>query len=66
MFGGAVRKKRVAFGWTQETLAERCGLHVNYLGAVERAQRNISIDNMQRIAESLETTISELLSGDDS
>ncbi len=46
---------------SQEELAERCGLHRTYIGSVERGERNISIDNIGRIAESLGVPASKLL-----
>jgi transcriptional regulator with XRE-family HTH domain len=62
-FSQNVRKKRIAKGLSQEDLAELSDLHRNYVGGVERGERNISIDNMERIAKALGTTISSLLDG---
>ena len=39
------------------------GIHRTYIGAVERGERNVSIDNMERIAAALGANITELLSG---
>ena len=39
-FGARVRQLRRAQGWSQETLAERAGLHWTYVGSVERGERN--------------------------
>ena len=49
-------------GISQEFLAELAGLHRTYIGAVERAERNVSIDNIEKIAIALETDVSNLLS----
>jgi transcriptional regulator with XRE-family HTH domain len=50
-------------GWSQEVLAEVCGLNRSYIGAVERAEHNIGLDNIQRIAAALEVNITNLISG---
>jgi transcriptional regulator with XRE-family HTH domain len=61
MFSHNVRKVRIAKGLSQEDLAELADLHRNYVGGVERGERNISVDNMEKIAEALATTIPKLL-----
>lgn len=63
LFSQNVRKARVAKGLSQEDLAELAGLHRNYVGGVERSERNISIDNMAKLARALGTTIAELVPG---
>lgn len=59
-----VRLLRTRRGWSQEVLAELSGLNRSYIGAVERAEHNIGLDNIERIAEALETGLTELLDGD--
>ncbi len=39
------------------------GIHRTYIGAVERGERNVSIDNMERIAAAVGASIADLLSG---
>ncbi len=53
VFGANLRKYRLALGLSQEQFAEKCGLHRTYISTVERYQRNISIENIQRIADAL-------------
>lgn len=53
VFAGNVRRRRKDIGLSQEALAGECGLHRTYIGSVERAERNISIDNISRIANAL-------------
>lgn len=56
-----VRLLRTNRGWSQEVLAEISGLNRSYIGAVERAEHNIGLDNIERIASALETSVPELL-----
>ncbi|QSA97839.1 helix-turn-helix domain-containing protein [Methylococcus sp. EFPC2] len=46
---------------SQEELADMAGLHRTYVGSVERGERNISIDNIERLASALKINIKELL-----
>ena len=52
-FAVNVRYYRNECGYSQEYLAELAGLHRTYISAVERERRNISIENIQHIAEAL-------------
>ena len=54
VFADAVRQRRKAIGLSQEALADECGLHRTYIGSIERAERNVSLDNIERIAEALQ------------
>jgi DNA-binding XRE family transcriptional regulator len=55
--GDVIRAERIALGLSQEELAERCQLHRTYIGSVERGERNISIQNVVRIANALNTRV---------
>ncbi|WP_373509254.1 helix-turn-helix domain-containing protein [Thiocapsa sp.] len=59
--GDAMRHRRVALGFSQETFAEAVGLHRTYVGSVERGERNVSLVNLSRIAGALGLRTSELL-----
>ena len=56
-----VRMLRTNRGWSQEVLAELSGLNRSYIGAVERAEHNIGLDNIERIAMALESHVTDLL-----
>ena len=62
-FGERVRELRLQRGLSQEALAERCGLHRTYIGSVERGERNVSLQNIVRIAHALDVAASGLLVG---
>ncbi len=53
IFGMNVRRRREELGISQERFAELCGLHRTYISDLERFQRNISINNIERIASAL-------------
>lgn len=61
LFGANMRRIRLEKKLTQEKVAELADLHPNYVSSVERAERNISICNIERIAFALEVTMSELV-----
>lgn len=58
-FGDQLRSKRVKKGLSQEKLAQLAGLHRTYIGAVERAERNVSLKNIERLARALGIDIKE-------
>lgn len=61
IFGQNLRRKRETLGISQEDLAEKAGLHRTYIGSVERGERNVSIDNMERLAVAVGSNIEQLL-----
>lgn len=61
IFAENLRKARLAKGLSQEDLAELASLHRTYVGSVERAERNVSIDNMERISAALGVSLPTLL-----
>lgn len=54
-FGARVREARIARGLSQEALAHAADLDRSYMGGVERGERNVSLDNIYRIARALNT-----------
>jgi transcriptional regulator with XRE-family HTH domain len=61
-FAAAVRRRRHALSLTQEELAERSNFHVNYVGGIERAERNPSLTSLVMLAKGLECPVHDLLS----
>ena len=61
-FARNLKTRRIALEYSQEHLADICGLHRTYVGSVERGERNVSIDNMERLAGALDADIVDLLS----
>ena len=59
-----MRRLRATRGLTQEALAYDCGINRTYLSAVERSERNVSIDNVARIAKGLHVEPWKLLRDD--
>jgi transcriptional regulator with XRE-family HTH domain len=59
-FGASIRRLRQLKGWSQERFAEEAGLDRTYVGGVERGERNVSLLNLQRLAEALGMNLSHL------
>lgn len=64
-FGVNVKKHRVSMGLSQEKFAEMCGLHRTYISSIERFNRNVSLENVQKIAEALNIEAYRLLIDDE-
>ncbi len=59
--GLKIRERRLERGFSQEELAERCGLHRTYVGSVERGERNITIQSLSAIAQALDMPLSTIV-----
>jgi transcriptional regulator with XRE-family HTH domain len=60
LFGERLRELRTERELSQERLAELAGLDRNYIGQIERAERNVALVNIVRIAKALEVEPGEL------
>ncbi len=56
-----LRQLRFKRNWSQETLAAQAGLHRTYISGIERAERNIGLDNVEKLADAFQITVGELL-----
>jgi transcriptional regulator with XRE-family HTH domain len=56
-FGQKVRQERAKLGISQEELASRAGVHRTYIGMIERAEKNITLLNIEKICKALNITI---------
>jgi transcriptional regulator with XRE-family HTH domain len=61
-FGLIIKECRQRDGISQERLAELAGLHRTYISDVERGERNVSLENIEKIALALHIKLSELFS----
>jgi transcriptional regulator with XRE-family HTH domain len=58
-FGKKVRSERMRLGISQEELASRADVHRTYIGMIERAEKNITLENIEKICKALGLTVSE-------
>ncbi len=65
IFSINIKKYRIKKNISQEKLAELSGLHRTYISDIERCKRSISLNNIQKIANSLEIEIYKLFLEDD-
>ncbi|HUY14365.1 MAG TPA: helix-turn-helix transcriptional regulator [Terriglobia bacterium] len=56
-----LRALRLARGWSQEKMAEKCGLHRTYVGAIERRERNVTLETLNTLALALGVSAAELI-----
>ncbi len=60
-FGQKVREERLKQSLSQEELADKAGVHRTYIGMIERAEKNITLLNIEKISKALGISISKLL-----
>ena len=62
-FGNRVRDERTKLGISQEELAARAGLHRTYIGMIERAEKNITLENIAKVCKALGLSIGDFFEG---
>ncbi len=60
-FGERIREERLKQNLSQEELASRAGVHRTYIGMIERAEKNITLENIEKIANALEISLDKLM-----
>jgi transcriptional regulator with XRE-family HTH domain len=58
-----VRQRRQKLGVSQEEFADLCGLDRTYIGGIERGERNVSLVNIEKIAQTFKVSLSDLFRG---
>ena len=58
-FGKRVRAQRTNLELSQEELASRAGVHRTYIGMIERAEKNITLENIEKVAKALNLKLSD-------
>lgn len=58
-FGQKVREERSKLNLSQEELAARAGVHRTYIGMIERAEKNITLESIEKIARALKISIAD-------
>jgi len=59
-FGKAIRRRRRELDISQEKLSELSGLHRTYISSIERGERNPSLENIEKLADALNISVSAL------
>jgi ribosome-binding protein aMBF1 (putative translation factor) len=63
--GFRIRELRSKQGYSQESFADKCGLHRTFMGTIERGESNLSFSNVVKVSQGLGITLSQLVSGID-
>lgn len=61
LFGNKIKQERLKRNLSQEDFAELTNFHRTYIGMVERAERNVTLLNVEKFAKALQTEVHELL-----
>lgn len=61
--GNRIRSLRKKRGWSQEEFADMCRIHRGHMGQIERGEKNLSIQTLEKVGKGLGMTVSALLKG---
>lgn len=59
--GAVIRSRRTALGFSQDTFADEIGMHRAYYSAIERGERNLTLQTLWRVAQGLQAKLAELM-----
>jgi len=59
--GTVIRSRRTALGFSQDTFADEIGMHRAYYSAIERGERNLTLQTLWRVAQGLQAKLAELM-----
>lgn len=59
-FGEKIREERLRQNLSQEKLATKAGVHRTYIGMIERAEKNITLENIERIVKALGLNLNDI------
>lgn len=60
ILGQRMKNRRVELNLSQEKLAEKAGVHPTYIGQLERGEKNVSVENVEKISQALDVSLSTL------
>lgn len=63
IFARRVRELRTERDWSQDDLAAASGLHRAYIGTIERCEKSVTLDTVEKIAKAFKVPIKELFEG---
>ena len=59
--GTVIRSRRTALGFSQDTFADEIGMHRAYYSAIERGERNLTLQTLWRVTQGLKATLVDLM-----
>lgn len=60
-FGDKIRKERLKQNLSQEELASKAGVHRTYIGMIERAEKNVTLESIEKLSRALDVSIEYLM-----